>query len=567
MIALLANLKIRHKLALLLGGAILQICAIGGLALWALRALDGAASVERLESEKTAMANRIASGMMRETTLVGHIALSSGCARCHESAAGDTVRPDGRIAGIRKEYLELLTQLKSLEPEGEGGKAANELDRDGKDWRSTNDRVLDFIRAGDRDRAATLYREQSITAWEPVESALKAYEAWQRPRLAAATEKSNSLAHTAPMLVWVILIMALAAATAGGAVLSWNISKPLANSLSQIVAVGEGDVSRDVEPVYLARLDEFGEMARAVHSMSENLRGVVGQIVTGARVLADASSELSSNSERMSAGSDAASEKVHTAAGATEVMSSNILSVSANVEEAAANLSSVSHSMDQMSDTIDEIARNAEKARQITADARREAGRITDQISTLGAAASEIGKVTETITHISAQTNLLALNATIEAARAGAAGKGFAVVAGEVKALAQKTAEATDDIRSRITGVQTSTTASVEEIAKISSIIVEVSEIVTTIAAAIEEQVAVTKDIARNVAHASQGVGQANDQVSGASRGVMEIAQQISAVDGVAREMAAGAGQVRSSVAELRDLATQLESTASRFRI
>ncbi len=58
MIALLANLKIRHKLALLLGGAILQICAIGGLALWALRALDGAASVERLESEKTAMANR-----------------------------------------------------------------------------------------------------------------------------------------------------------------------------------------------------------------------------------------------------------------------------------------------------------------------------------------------------------------------------------------------------------------------------------------------------------------------------------------------------------------------------
>src|SRR5207249_170766 len=83
----------------------------------------------------------------------------------------------------------------------------------------------------------------------------------------------------------------------------------------------------------------------------------------------------------------------------------------------------------------------------ITEEATRQAARISEQMNHLGAAAQEIGKVTETITEISSQTNLLALNATIEAARAGSAGKGFAVVANEIKELAQQTARATEDIK------------------------------------------------------------------------------------------------------------------------
>ena len=81
----------------------------------------------------------------------------------------------------------------------------------------------------------------------------------------------------------------------------------------------------------------------------------------------------------------------------------------------------------------------------------------------------DIGKVTETITEISAQTNLLALNATIEAARAGTAGKGFAVVANEIKELAKQTTAATEDIKSRIEGVQTSTALGISEIEEVTS--------------------------------------------------------------------------------------------------
>ncbi len=151
--------------------------------------------------------------------------------------------------------------------------------------------------------------------------------------------------------------------------------------------------------------------------------------------------------------STAGSEKAQTVAAATEEMSINVTSVAAGMEQTTTNLSNVAAATEEMTSTISEIAGNSEKARRITGDATRQANRITEQINELGVAAREIGKVTETITEISSQTNLLALNATIEAARAGSAGKGFAVVANEIKALAQQTAAATEDIKTRIAGV------------------------------------------------------------------------------------------------------------------
>jgi methyl-accepting chemotaxis protein len=185
----------------------------------------------------------------------------------------------------------------------------------------------------------------------------------------------------------------------------------------------------------------------------------------------------------------------------------------------------------------------------------------------LGTAAQQIGKVTETITEISSQTNLLALNATIEAARAGSAGKGFAVVANEIKELAQQTAAATEDIKGRISSVQSSTTGGIAEIDKVSQVIHEVSDIVASIAAAIEEQSTVTRDIARNVAEASVGVRDANKRVSESSQASSEIARDIVGVDQAATQMADGSERVRSSATRLSEVAGQLETAAGRFRV
>jgi hypothetical protein len=128
---------------------------------------------------------------------------------------------------------------------------------------------------------------------------------------------------------------------------------------------------------------------------------------------------------------------------------------------------------------------------------------------------SRSAKSQKSITEISEQTNLLALNATIEAARAGEAGKGFAVVANEIKELARQTAAATlGDQEPASTGIQGSTDATVGQIEAITDVIGEVNDIVTTIATAVEEQAVTSQEIANNVAQASQGIQEVNENVN-----------------------------------------------------
>jgi methyl-accepting chemotaxis protein len=142
------------------------------------------------------------------------------------------------------------------------------------------------------------------------------------------------------------------------------------------------------------------------------------------------------------------------------------------------------------------------------------------------------------ISDIAAQTNLLALNATIEAARAGEAGKGFAVVASEVKQLATQTSRATQDITHRIEEIQAATSRSVGSIGKIVTTIGDIRTISATIASAVEQQGAATREIAGNAARASQGthevtetifgVGRAAEMTGAASTQLMSLAGELS---------------------------------------
>ena len=308
-------------------------------------------------------------------------------------------------------------------------------------------------------------------------------------------------------------------------VLTRSIASPLAAAVSHLNEVAEGDLSKDAPAEFQARGDEIGLLARAKQLMIENLRQMVKELSGGVEVLSSSSSELSANSGQMSEGGRQASDKAHAVAAAAEEMTANVVSVAAGMEQTTTNLTSVASATEQMTATIGEIAANSEKARRITEEATRQAARISEQMNHLGKAAQEIGKVTETITEISSQTNLLALNATIEAARAGSAGKGFAVVANEIKELAQQTAAATEDIKTRIAGVQSSTAGGIAEIEKVSQVIHEVSDIVASIAAAIEEQATVTKDIARNIGEATAGVRDANSRVAESSQVTAEHRQ------------------------------------------
>ena len=329
---------------------------------------------------------------------------------------------------------------------------------------------------------------------------------WLQPQVAQRKEQSDAVAHRMPIPIVVVSLVTVLLATFLGVAVARSITKPLTATVAQLQRVAGGDVSTDVAAEYLARSDEIGFLAKGMQAMSTSLRKVLEDITSGIQVLSSSSAELAANSTQMAQGGQRASEKTQAVAAAAEQMTANTMSVSSGMDQTANNLTGVASATEQMTATIGEIAGNSEKARRITEEATQQAVRISEEMNHLGQAAHEIGKVTETITEISSQTNLLALNATIEAARAGSAGKGFAVVANEIKELAQQTAAATEDIKGRIASMQASTASGIAEIEKISHVIRDVSDIVASIAAAIEEQATVTKDIARNIGDATTGV-------------------------------------------------------------
>ena len=186
------------------------------------------------------------------------------------------------------------------------------------------------------------------------------------------------------------------------------------------------------------------------------------------------------------------SDQVATAASSSSQTSTNVQAVASAAEELVAS--------------VKEIARRVDEASQITSTAVDQGKRTNDIVTGLALSADRIGQVVNLINTIASQTNLLALNATIEAARAGDAGKGFAVVATEVKALASQTAKATAEIAAQIATVQSGTNDAVKAIKQITDIIGNINDISTGIAAAVEQQSAVTQDISSNMQTAATGV-------------------------------------------------------------
>ncbi len=277
----------------------------------------------------------------------------------------------------------------------------------------------------------------------------------------------------------------------------------MAEGTAFLEVVSGGDVSKDVPADMLARKDEVGDLGRSMQAMSEKLRHLLRDIGNGVQTVASSATQLTAASTQTASGVKSMSEKSATVAAAAEESCATTDAVSSSMEKASANLTSVAGATEEMSSTVAEIASNSEKARLISEKAMAQAQTISTMMAELGKAAQEIGKVTETITDISAQTNLLALNATIEAARAGSAGKGFAVVANEIKELAKQTSEATEDIKAKIAGVQNSTNDAVRTIETITGVIQEIGNTVASTAAAIEEQATVTKNVAGEIAEAT----------------------------------------------------------------
>jgi methyl-accepting chemotaxis protein len=280
-----------------------------------------------------------------------------------------------------------------------------------------------------------------------------------------------------------------------------------------------------------ARIEaRIGEFEAAVRAALDNLQ--------------ESANSMQTTAQNMSSTADQSNALVNAVAAAAEETSVNVQTVSAGTEE--------------LSSSIAEIGRQVVTSAEIARKAVDEAGATDTTMQGLADNASRISVVVDLIQVIASQTNLLALNATIEAARAGEAGRGFAVVASEVKSLASQTAKATDEIRAQIASMQDVTTSAVGAIRNIGQTIGEINDVTTAIAAAVEQQGAATREIARNIQHAAGGTTEVSGNIAGVSAASAEAGTAASDVlnasaalrreaDGLRAEIDAFLGNIRAA--------------------
>ncbi|MEK9283748.1 methyl-accepting chemotaxis protein [Bradyrhizobium sp. ISRA442] len=271
--------------------------------------------------------------------------------------------------------------------------------------------------------------------------------------------------------------------------------------------------------------DRVAKAERAAR-MEAKIAEFEGMVRTALDNLAQSANSMQATAQSMSNTADQSNALVSAVASAAEETSVNVQTVSAGTE--------------QLSSSIQEISRQVVTSAEIAKKAVSEAGATDTTVQSLADSASRISVVVDLIQTIASQTNLLALNATIEAARAGEAGRGFAVVASEVKSLASQTAKATEEIRTQIVSMQEVTTSAVGAIRGIGQTIGEINDVTTAIAAAVEQQGAATREIARNIQHAAGGTSEVSSNIIGVSTASAEAGvaagEVLSASDALRRE-------------------------------
>jgi methyl-accepting chemotaxis protein len=382
-------------------------------------------------------------------------------------------------------------------------------------------------------------------------------------KVRAEAERSNAEERASIQWQMEIAILLIAFLVMGaGLFIGRSVSKPLSAMTAAMIELGKGNF--EIVLPGLGRADEVGEIAQAVETFKVNAEQkardeVETRIRQDEAVAKQRKSDMIRLADHFESAVGEIVERVSSAATELEASATTLTStavrsqeltnmVGAASEEASTNVQSVASATEQLTSSVNEISRQVQESARMANAAVDQVHKTNDRVSELSKAAARIGDVVELINTIAGQTNLLALNATIEAARAGEAGRGFAVVASEVKALAEQTAKATGEIGLQITGIQSATEDSVHAIKEIGGTIEKLSEISSTIAAAVEEQGAATQEISRNVQQAAQGTMQVSSHVADVQQGAGQTGAASSEVLSAAQSLSGESNRLKLEV-------------------
>ena len=325
-----------------------------------------------------------------------------------------------------------------------------------------------------------------------------------------------------------------------GLIAAWVITRLIVAPLRSVIQVAQriasGDLSATVE---VTRRDEIGQLMHAMQQMGTGLSTIVSGLQAGIEQLASSAQSLSAGTEQTNLEVSSQKEETEQVATAMNQMTATVHDVARNAEEAA----QAAQTADSKVESGQQVVRQSMARIELLADSATSA---SSSIESLSAEIQNIGTVLGVIKSVAEQTNLLALNAAIEAARAGEQGRGFAVVADEVRALAKRTQQSTEEIERLVSALRSAAHSSVQQIQNSGELVkLAVSDALQTesalgsiaaavsliqqmnqqIAAAAEEQSSVAEEINRSVTSIRASADQSSLAMQGNAASSIELAQ------------------------------------------